>query len=251
MKKVIYILIFFGATTSLMWCDGTNTITDLDTDIGSWVLLTWDDQLTPIQEFWWQFARENQILSLAKLDLTEFPDICSMLTQEQMWQIKSLDMHTHSIQRVDVDLSCMPLLTEIDLSFGQIQEVISFWVPLKKLFLSNNKVSSLSLLKFDSSKLESLVLSNNELQNLKWVERFDALVNLEVHHNQIASIAGIESIKTLEKIKLEFNKLDSIRILNQLPNLWFVTATYNTIPEEQLEPWVQKTKSYIQSKELE
>lgn len=171
-----------------------------------------------------------------------------MLSAEEMKQVKTLDLHSNDIWVVDVDLSCLINLTEIDLSFNQVSRIEYIWKDLKKLFLHQNKINSFKVISDEYSDLESLVMSDNNIQNLDWIEQFPNLTNLEIHHNEVTSLQGIEVLQSLEKIKLEKNKLESITELDALPNLGFVTAGYNAIPDEQLEWWIERSKTYIQNK---
>ncbi len=177
------------------------------------------------------------------------PDVCWLLTEEQKSQVKSLDLQGNDVEIVDVDLSCLPLLTEIDLSFNKVTSVERVGTPLKKIFLNNNNISSLKDIAIDTSQMESLVIPHNQLTTLQWIWAYPQLVNLEVYRNNLVSLEWVEQLQDLEKIKLEFNQLTSLSLLDSLPNLWFVTAKYNNIDPDTLVAWEEKTKSYITTKQ--
>ena len=210
----------------LVWCSHTpSTIHDLGASI----------------------EREWQLLVLQNIWLEEFPDVCALLTPEQAIWIKSIDAIDNTIQNVSWDLTCLPNLTEIDLSFNEVTQVGYLWVPLKKLFVQGNELSSLSDISQMYTGLQSLVINQNNLTNLDGVERFANLRNLELHNNQLTNLEGLQNLTRLEKIKLEWNQLDTLDILDDIPNLGFVTARRNQIPEEELIPREQKTRTYVPS----
>lgn len=71
-----------------------------------------------------RFQEDIGALNLNRLNLSVIPDICELLTEEERQKVRSLDLSSNQISVVDTDLSCLPSLASVDLSFNGITEFV-------------------------------------------------------------------------------------------------------------------------------
>lgn len=73
------------------------------------------------------------------------------------------------------------------------------------------------------TKLESLVLSNNNLTSIKFVKNMPNLKHLYIHNNEVSDISALKSLKKLEGFGANGNPISDISALSgltKLTNVW-------------------------------
>ncbi|KAJ1488502.1 hypothetical protein T484DRAFT_1782915, partial [Baffinella frigidus] len=142
---------------------------------------------------------EAEFLNLAKMDLTELPDlsVCERL--------KRLDLSANKLSSAEGIGGARNVLV---LSSYQLEKVAG----LNSLIANNNLISSFEGIT-GLAMLNSLVLSHNKITEIAGISSLRNLKKLSLAHNQITEIAGSASLRNLKKLSLAHNQ---IRILPDL-----------------------------------
>lgn len=96
------------------------------------------------------------------------------------------------------------------------------------------KVNSLKEIKFQEDNqnlVERLILTHNKIKDLKGIEKFSNLKELNLSNNQIETINGIESLIRLRKLNLAYNHISKIEPLSGLKKLKELFLSNNQIRE--------------------
>ena len=75
------------------------------------------------------------------------------------------------------------------------------------------------LTKADLEKVKYLDLDNNQLTDVKGLEKLTQLKILELSRNQLTNVKGLEKLTKLEWLALELNQLTSVKGLEKLTQL--------------------------------
>jgi hypothetical protein len=78
------------------------------------------------------------------------------------------------------------------------------------------------------ANVDELDLSNNQIKNLRGIEKFTNLRILKISNNHINSINGLDSLKKLQKLSLRNNHISEIRVLKKLSTLKYLDLSGNS-----------------------
>lgn len=189
----------------------------------------------------------QRTIQMQNMGLTQIPDFCRLVDQSDHANVYHIDLASNDIRVVDQDLSCFTFLQTLDLSFNQVDAVVTLGqLPmLRELSFEKNQLSSTSNLPAFPS-LEKLSLGYNNLREVTNIDQYQNLLELELQHNQIEQIVGAENLQKLEKIKLEFNNLQQADFIEELTNLERATLRGNQIQQDLVERRSEITRRYIQ-----
>ncbi|KAJ8395730.1 hypothetical protein AAFF_G00029670 [Aldrovandia affinis] len=79
----------------------------------------------------------------------------------------------------------------------------------------------------DLTKLQVLLLSQNQLTSIHGLEDAVNLDVLELSHNRISRIGGLESLKRLQRLLLDHNQLISTKGLSEIYTILYLDCGYN------------------------
>ena len=97
---------------------------------------------------------------------------------------------------------------------------------LTTLDASYSEISDLTGLEF-AVNLVDLMLYGNQIEDLSPVANLTNLVLLDLDENLITGLDDLVNLKNLESLFLSFNLIEDIRVLNELPQLTYVTLYGN------------------------
>ena len=144
-------------------------------------------------------------------------------------------------------------IKQLDLSDKGLSDIraLAGLSELEILWLGNNKIANLSLLRFHS-KLKRLRIDGNQLSSIKTLPKLDQLEALYVDNNQIRDLSPILKLKNLNLLSaggynqndfdtiLKLNDLEGLglsgnnlsnqqlaTVANELPKLKFLAVCYN------------------------
>ncbi len=172
-----------------------------------------------------RFYRDETGIDLSKLGLTAVPDLCALVSPEEYDLVRFLDLSQNKIRIVDQDLSCFQYLQVINLSYNEIQQVVTLGTlpRLKDLRLQKNQITSTE--NFPAlTGLTRLNLAYNQITIVQDLEKLINLKELELQHNMIEEFIGAEKMQQLERLKLEFNKLSNVDFLKEIKSLFTVSV---------------------------
>ena len=233
MKRVVFLLfaMFFLAGCSLTdakvaFENFINNLLQKDQAHEQWFVLTASEVST-------RFYRDETGIDLSKLGLTAVPDLCALVSPEEYDLVRFLDLSQNKIRIVDQDLSCFQYLQVINLSYNEIQQVVTLGTlpRLKDLRLQKNQITSTE--NFPAlTGLTRLNLAYNQITIVQDLEKLINLKELELQHNMIEEFIGAEKMQQLERLKLEFNKLSNVDFLKEIKSLFTVSVWGNQLPPE-------------------
>jgi len=177
----------------------------------------------------------NNHLDLREQNLTQIPSICADITWDMIYNIWSLDLSNNQLQKINYDLSCLPNLKELNLSYNQISKIqnLDNLSSLSKLELQTNKLTSTKWLQKLSS-LKELNLWYNEILDIKSLSNMTNILDLQLQHNQISDISDLSNLSNLESLKLEYNQISDesqLTTISKFPNLKRISLWMNQLPE--------------------
>lgn len=129
-----------------------------------------------------------------------------------LWnELKMADFSYNSLKTIDCSLEFVSNLQQLNLSHNQIVSCDAIkWLPnLKKLNLSYNNLSRIPQ-SIASRRLQSLVLTNNFIEDLKGLPKLEALSELNLADNCILDHAALEplgSLIALQDLQLHGNPI--------------------------------------------
>ena len=78
------------------------------------------------------------------------------------------------------------------------------------------------LTKADLEKVRELYLVDDQLTDVKWLEKLTKLTALSLNHNQLTDVKGLEKLPQLTCLYLNQNKLTDVKRLEKLTQLKFL-----------------------------
>lgn len=129
-----------------------------------------------------------------------------------LWnELKMADFSYNSLKTIDCSLEFVSNLQQLNLSHNQIVSVDAIrWLPnLKKLNLSYNNLSHIPS-SIASRRLQSLIVTNNFIENLHGLPKLEALNELNLADNCILDHAALEplgSLIALQQLQLQGNPI--------------------------------------------
>ncbi|XP_055302983.1 serine/threonine-protein kinase 11-interacting protein isoform X2 [Sitodiplosis mosellana] len=129
-----------------------------------------------------------------------------------LWnELKMADFSYNYLRTIDCSLEFVSNLQQLNLSHNQIVSVDAIkWLPnLKKLNLSYNNLSHIPQ-SIASRRLQSLILTNNFIEDLRGLPKLEALSELNLADNCILDHAALEplgSLIALQQLQLHGNPI--------------------------------------------
>lgn len=178
------------------------------------------------------FDKSQGYINMRNMSLRGIPDFCKLLEATDYDNVRNINLANNNIQLVSQDLSCLENLVKLNLSYNQIEQVVSLWeLPhLRELLLHKNEIESTQWFP-DFPALERLSLAYNNLKEVTDIDHLVNLVTLELQHNNISTILWVENMKKLEQLRVEFNALQELNFIEELENLQLISAKWNNIAE--------------------
>lgn len=216
MKRYILIL-FVLICIWLSWCsffqNNEQSIWDQKSNVGKIIgsdKSVWEQLYTKEFIMSW-FDEELHHLDLSRKSLNNIPDLCNILTWDDVIDnISSIDLSDNKIDVVDINLSCLGNLTELNLSYNNI-------LSIKKLILVDN--------------IKLLRIHKNQLSSVNWINQLVNLHELNLGYNNLKDVSALWWLKKLEVLELQHNSIDSIDWLENLWNLIVLKLEYNAISD--------------------
>ena len=110
----------------------------------------------------------------------------------------------------------------------EIPEIIENFSKLRKLYLHENQISTLTF-SDKLQNLEFLLINNNQIIKIKALEGLSKLKALDLSFNQISKIEGLGKLVNLEYLDLSDNEISKIEGLTELRKLKSLDLSKNRI----------------------
>ncbi|XP_067686278.1 serine/threonine-protein kinase 11-interacting protein-like isoform X2 [Haliotis asinina] len=143
------------------------------------------------------------IVSRSLMHLQELFETCGGdMSAPMSWpQLKSASLSFNGIQSLDGSLRLLPCLEVFDVSHNQLERAdknLEYLTELQWLNLGYNCLSSLPTFSITcKAKLRTLIIKNNNLDNIAGVEELTALQELDVSENCIADHQCLQALSNL------------------------------------------------------
>ncbi|XP_071103908.1 serine/threonine-protein kinase 11-interacting protein-like [Haliotis cracherodii] len=143
------------------------------------------------------------IVSRSLIHLQDLFETCGGdMSAPMSWpQLKSASLSFNGIQSLDGSLRLLPSLEVFDVSHNQLERAdknLEYLTELQRLNLGYNCLSSLPTFSITcKAKLKTLVIKNNNLDNITGVEELTALQELDVSENCIADHQCLHALSNL------------------------------------------------------
>ncbi len=99
-----------------------------------------------------------------------------------------------------------------------------------KVYLGNQNISDIAkieVLNGKSEEIEELDLSDNEIIDMKGIEKFSHVRILKINNNQILKLNRLKNLKNLQKLFLRNNMISEMEGLENLVNLKYLDLSEN------------------------
>ena len=90
------------------------------------------------------------------------------------------------------------------------------------------------LTKADLEKVTGLSLYNNQLTDVKGLEKLTQLTSLDLNYNQLTDVKRLENLTKLRGLSLDNNQLTDVKGLEKLTKLTFLNLRYNPLTKAQI-----------------
>ena len=110
-----------------------------------------------------------------------------------------------------------------------ILEKLHCFKNLTNINLSNNNLSTIPVEVLNIAQLQALILDNNNLENIKGIDKLVNLDFLSINDNKLNDIEGIEKLVNVHFLRLNDNKLTDIKGIDKLVNLEFLGLSGNKL----------------------
>jgi hypothetical protein len=153
---------------------------------------------------------------------------------------------------------------EFEFNFIKYNDRIVAFFRNDKIFLNNQnirKISNLNAINGNLDAVNEVDLSNNQISDLRGIEKFSNIRILKLNNNEITEVEGLENLEKLEKLFLRNNRITEIEGIENLTNLKLIdlsnNPTISKIPEnlsaiptlESIKLWNCNIKKYSESTE--
>ena len=102
------------------------------------------------------------------------------------------------------------------------------------------------LTKADLGKVTKLALYNNQLTDVKGLEKLTQLKSLNLHGNKLTDVKDLEKLTQLRELDLDFNKLTDVKGLEKLTQLRELDLDFNKLTDVKgLEKLKQLTELWL------
>lgn len=230
MKKrlIIFIIFFITIILVIFYLNLLKSNNYNDVNTGSWKII--DNLIID------NYNIEFHYLNLKSKNLDKIPDICNMIKgTNYIDDIWSINLSNNKLTKINIDLSCLKNLQELNLSFNKIRKIenLKELTFIKKLDLGNNEISKIDNID-KLTTLTDLHLWYNKIISTNWLEKLVNLTSLKLQHNEISNLSWLKYLSKLTELKLEFNKLndENLKDITNLSNLKILTLWENN--------WIKK-----------
>lgn len=152
-------------------------------------------------------------------------------------KLKSLQLNNINKKRLGT-LPHLPELETISLSGNNLNSSDEFvfsrlsgYKNLKTLNLSRNNLSSIESIAFEGNQITHLNLRQNDLKNIKGIEKYTALQSLDLSNCSLTNITLLGMTPLLTSLDLTANRITNLHGLSGLVNLKKLDLTANRINE--------------------
>ncbi|KAJ1878981.1 hypothetical protein LPJ57_003095 [Coemansia sp. RSA 486] len=186
-----------------------------------------------------------------KLSTTDLADIAG----QPLGEVTSIDLRDRGITHVDGLSECVKL-RKLDLSSNKIEtrdtldglhgagslvhvnlannqlrtmSIVEDMLQINVLNLSNNQLSAISPSVAKCKELKALILGQNKISKIEYLDGLLNLNTLVVSQNEISKIPEMPLLKELTKISAAHNKISDIPDLTQYPKLKEIRLNDNRI----------------------
>lgn len=144
------------------------------------------------------------IHSVKHLDLSN-QNLTSTKGLEHFKNLEKLNL-SHNIITDSSFLNELPYLTELDMSFNQLEHIESV-----------------------NAKMENLNLQSNRLTSIEFTHSLEDLTTLNIRANDVLSLEPLEEVENLTYLNIRGNRVESLQPLSSLENLVNLNARNNQI----------------------
>jgi len=131
-------------------------------------------------------------------------------------------------------------LTLNDCGFDAIPKPIGTFTSLERLYLHDNKISTIEGLD-TLTHLTVLKLQRNNIKKIEGLDHLTNLITLSVAWNDIEKIEGLDKLENLGTLNLEGNKIRKIENLDTImPRISKLYIGVNRIPEREVRAFARK-----------
>jgi internalin A len=164
------------------------------------------------------FEDKNPFLDLGNCGLTELPEVLT-----EMWWVEEL--------RITIeDTLDESIYNEIDFKDEKNGQILRGMVQVKSLDLSNNEIDNISFLQ-DLKQLTKLDLRHTQINDISFLKGLKQLTKLNLRWNQIDDISFLKDLKQLAELDLGYNQINDISFLKGLKQLTALDLEGNGITE--------------------
>jgi len=177
-----------------------------------------------------------ETLDISGYGCSEFPEKITELIH-----LKRLILNNNRIRQIPSTLSNLLYLEELDLSHNLIENLSDFdfspFKKIKKINLSHNQLSGISISLFQLPKLKCIELMDNDLTKLVNFTKNTSLEELYCANNRLTYLPNtIKNLISLKRLGLENNKIeklpDGLYNLSELQILHLNKNNINNISEK-------------------
>lgn len=188
-------------------------------------------------------------LDLRNKWLKYLPDLCAVLTWNDVYEIWAIDASANAITQIDVDYSCLRNLQELNLSFNELSSINNLFKNtfLQRLYLHKNKITKISWLA-NLKELAELTLWYNEINKIEWLEALVNLTSLELQSNKIQNIEWLETLVNLIELKLDNNQISSLKWIENQKKIEYFSVGWNNLDQAIVDKINEKNQSYLEKK---
>ncbi|GIO44206.1 leucine-rich repeat domain-containing protein [Paenibacillus apis] len=146
-------------------------------------------------------------------------DTESPLSDEDLKKIESINLEGISDP---IDLSSLTRLENLESIHLSHVKVMSYDFIYNMQHLSSLHLEGVSLKElpdFSKIHLQSLTITDSDIETLDFISNWDSLVTLELSSSQLTTLEGIQNAKKLKNLLISYNPVSDISQIKELINL--------------------------------
>lgn len=142
--------------------------------------------------------------------------------------LQSLNMDNNNLTDISA-LKNLQYLQALSMENNDVRDLtaLSGKNELARLFISNNPNADMSTLK--TEKLEELTAKQNNIKNLEFIENNPALKTLDLAENNLTDLKGIEKAEHIETLDASKNKISTLEIEGKQSSLKTLNVSENDL----------------------
>ncbi len=142
-------------------------------------------------------------------------------------EVKGLEKLSHFPIEI-VELTQLKKITIKDCNLKIFPDSLTKLSNLENLILGNNSLTDISFIN-DLKGLKKLDLSINNVKNISSIKNLKNITELDLGGNQLSDISPLKELKNLMKLNLEYNRLNDISLLKNFNNLTVLNIEGNQL----------------------